>query len=484
MAEATNKGKKIVSGVIWSYGEKIGAELVGLIVGIILARLLEPEHYGSIALVTVFISIANTFVTSGFGTALIQKKDADSLDFSSTFYFSFSFSVLLYFVIYCCAPLVANYYKNESLVLILRVMALRLPIASINSIQRAYVSKKLIFKKFFWATLGGTIVAAIAGISMAYMGFGVWALVAQYLINATIDTIILFITVKWYPKLEFSLSRAKYLFSYGWKILMADLLNSLYSNLSNLLIAKKYSSTDLAFYTRGYNYPRLVSDNIISSVSSVVFPVFSEQQDNLVKVKSTLRTVTRVMALITAPMLLGFAAVATPLVELLLTEKWLPCAIYIKIMCIVWMLQPIQSYTIQAIKAIGQGGAFLKLEFVKKAINLCLLLIAVFAFNNPIYIAISLVMAQVVSIGVNMPINKLFLGYSYKEQLLDYLPTFFCAAIMWLVVSFIPYIVSNLYLILVLQITVGAVVYTILSIILTKKSIKELIHMAKILRKK
>lgn len=464
MSQKSNKGG-FVSGVFWSYSEKFGAEIVGFIVSVVLARLLSPEHYGTIALVNVFILIANTFVTQGFGNSLIQKKDADDLDFSSIFFFSLGFSIVLYFVLFFTAPLIGSFYSDPSLVPVVRVMALRLPIAAANSIQRAYVAKNMMFRKFFFATLGGTLVAAAVGITMAYMGCGVWALVAQYLINATIDTLVLFLTVKWYPKLMFSFARARSLISYGWKLLGAALLNTLYSNLSNLLIAKKYSTADLAYYSKGYNYPRLIADNINASVSEVLFPYLSKQQDDRERLKSTLRYTNRVLMFIISPLLVGFALVAEPLIRALLTDKWLPCAPFIVVMCAVWLLQPIQSSFIQAMKAIGTSGLYLKLEIVKKIVSLGILLVAVFCFGDPIFIAYSLLIGQVMAILINLSFSVKLFSYSVLEQLGDCLLAPLLSLVMIVPIYFINQYVPNLYLSLALQVLAGSGTYILLNLI-------------------
>ncbi|MBR3289664.1 MAG: lipopolysaccharide biosynthesis protein [Clostridia bacterium] len=458
MSQKSNK-LGFVSGVFWSYSEKFGAEIVGFIVSVILARILSPSHYGTIALVNVFIQIANTFVTAGFGNSLIQKKDADDLDFSSIFFFSLGFSGFLYLVLFFTAPLIGGFYNDPSLALVVRIMALRLPIAAINSIQRAYVSKHMMFRKFFFATLGGTLVAAGVGIVMAYNGCGVWALVAQYLINATIDTLVLFLTVKWRPKLMFSFARAGALISYGWKLLGAALLNTLYANLSNLLIAKKYSTADLAYYSKGYNYPRLIADNINASVSEVLFPYLSKQQDDRVRLKTTLRYTNRVLMFIISPLLVGFALVAEPLIRVLLTDKWLPCAPFIVVMCAVWLLQPIQSSFIQAMKAIGTSGLYLKLEIVKKIASLGVLLVAVFCFNDPIYIAYSLLIGQVMAIVINFFFSIQLFSYTVFEQLGDCLLSVLLSLTMIVPIYFINRYVPDLYLSLALQMLAGAGTY-------------------------
>lgn len=214
-----NEKTKVISSLFWKFAERIGAQGVNLIVSIILARLLSPDDYGLVALTTIFITISNVFIEKGFGTALIQKKDADDLDFSSVFYTNIVTSVILYIVIFFATPLIAKFYSNEKLVPVLRVLSITVLISGIKSVQNAYVSRKMIFKKFFISTSIGTVVSAIVGICMAYNGYGVWALVTQQLMNTIIDTIMLWITVKWRPIAKFSFERVKTLFSYGWKML-------------------------------------------------------------------------------------------------------------------------------------------------------------------------------------------------------------------------------------------------------------------------
>lgn len=270
-----NIKNKTVSGLIWRFMERCGAQGVNFVVSIILARLLAPELYGTIALITVFTAILEIFVDSGMGNALIQKKDADDVDFSSVFYFNMLMCVVLYGVMFISAPYIAKFYKDSELTPIVRVMSLVLIISGLKNVQQAYVSRTMQFKRFFFATLGGTIVAAVVGIWMAYEGYGVWALVAQNLVNKVIDTTVLWFTVKWRPKLLFSIKRLKGLVSYGWKLLASSLLDTVYNNLRQLIIGKLYSSSDLAFYNRGKQFPNFVITNINTSIDSVLFPAMS-----------------------------------------------------------------------------------------------------------------------------------------------------------------------------------------------------------------
>ncbi len=264
-------------------------QLVTFIVSIVLARILVPEDYGTIALVTIFTSILQVFVDSGLGTALIQKKDADDLDFSSVFYFNFVVCVILYIVMLFVAPVISAFYNDHSLIPIIRVASLTIVISGVKGIQQAYVSRNMLFKRFFFATLGGTIFSAFFGIGLAYAGFGVWSIVIQQLSNTAIDTLILWITVRWRPKKMFSLKRLKRLLSFGWKLLVSSLFDTVYNNLRNLIIGKVYSSSDLAYYNQGDKFPKLIVTNINSSIDSVLLPTLSSVQDNRERVKNMTR---------------------------------------------------------------------------------------------------------------------------------------------------------------------------------------------------
>ena len=275
----------VVINFIWRFAERCGAQLVTFIVSIVLARILSPEDYGQIALITVFTTIMQVFVDSGLGLALIQKKDADDLDFSSVFFFNFAVCLVLYAVMFVAAPFIASFYKDTTLTPIIRVISLTIVISGVKGIQQSYVSRNMLFKRFFFSTLGGTIFSAFLGIGLAYAGFGVWAIVAQQLSNTTIDTLILWLTVKWRPKKMFSWKRLKSLLSFGWKMLVSSLLDTVYNNIRSLIIGRMYSSSDLAYYNQGKQFPHTIVDNIDSSIDSVLLPSMSSAQDDSVRVK-------------------------------------------------------------------------------------------------------------------------------------------------------------------------------------------------------
>lgn len=313
--------KSVFSNFIWRFAERCGAQLVTFIVSIVLARILMPEDYGTVALVTVFTTIMQVFVDSGLSTALIQKKDADDLDFSSVFYFNFAVCIILYLIMFFAAPVIASFYEIPELTPIVRVISLTIVISGVKGVQQSYVSRNMLFKRFFYATLGGTIFSAFLGIAMAYAGFGVWAIVAQQLSNTAIDTLILWITVKWRPKFMFSWGRLKGLLGFGWKMLASGLLDTVYNNLRNLLIGKIYSSSDLAFYNQGDKFPKVIVTNINTSIDSVLLPAMSNEQDSRDKVKSMTRRSIMVSCYIMAPLMIGLACCAENIVLLVLTEN-------------------------------------------------------------------------------------------------------------------------------------------------------------------
>ena len=449
--------QKVFSGLFWKFAERITAQIVSLIVSIMLARLLEPDIYGSVAIVMIFITIANVFVSNGFGNALVQKKNADNLDFSSVFYINIVMSIGVYFILYALAPLVAKFYEMPILCPTLRVLGIRIIIAAINSIQQAYVSRKMIFKKFFWATLFGTVLSGVVGIYLAYKGAGVWALVAQYLTNTCVDTIVLWITVKWRPDFAFSWKRAKGLISYGWKLLCSGLLDTGYSQLRNLLIGKIYTSADLAYYNQGDKYPQVLVVNINSSISSVLFPAMSKYQDDRQRVKAMTRSAIQVSSYVMWPLMLGLATIAEPLVKVLLTDKWLPCVPYLQIFCFSYGLWPIHTTNLQALNALGRTDLFLKLEIIKKCLGLTVLIITLQL--GPHVIAFGLIITGIISTFINSAPNRKLLNYSYKEQLSDLLPPFVLALIMAIIIYPINTLEINDVLVIVLQIISGGIIY-------------------------
>lgn len=470
--------KSVLSGVFWKFAERVGAQAVSLIVSIVLARLLAPSEYGAISLVMVFITIANVFVTSGFGTALIQKKDADDIDFSTVFYFSLIFTSLLYVIMFFSAEFIADFYEMPILKPVFRVLSLSIVIMGINSVQQAYVSREMIFKKFFYATIIGTIISAVVGITLAYHGFGVWALVTQTLTNNVIDTIVLQLTIQWRPIKAFSLNRLKMLFTYGWKLLVQSVVLQLYSSLRSLIIGKIYTPADLAFYTKGNQFPDLISTNIDSAINTALFPAMSKEQESTERVKMMARKTTQVTSYVMNPILIGFAAVAESFITLLLTEKWLPCVPYLRICCIALLFRPPQTAILQAIKSVGRSDSVLKVDFPIRIVALAVLLVSI-RFGI-IYLALSEVLITFFGTVLYVIMSHKIINYGARELCADFLINTSLAMVMgiitWAVGRILP--LSSI-AVLLIQVVVGVIVYLLLSIITNNTSFKYVLNTLK-----
>lgn len=455
--------KIIIESFIWRLGERIGAQLVSFVVSIILARLISPKDYGTIALVMVFTVILQVFVDSGFGTALIQKKNADELDYSSVFYFNIIACLILYGLIFFTAPLISKFYSDPNLILIIRVLGLTIIITGVRAIQQAYVSRNMLFKKFFFSTLGGTLISAVIGLFLAFSGYGVWALVAQQLSNSFFDTLILWFTVDWRPKLIFSWKRLKALYSFGWKLLVSALLDTIYSNLRNLIIGKIYSPSDLAYYNQGDKLPKLIITNINTSIDSVLLPTMSNYSDNVEKIKHMTRRSIRISTYIISPILFGLAACSEQVISILLTDKWLACVPYLRIFCITYAFWPVHTANLSAINAMGRSDLFLRLEIIKKVIGLTLLFTTM--WFGVMVMAYSLLFSSILSQIINAWPNRRLLNYGYIDQLHDFLPNILISSIMSIIVYLMGFLNLNSYSLLFIQIVFGIFFYIFVSAI-------------------
>ncbi len=460
--------RKAASGFAYRFAERALAKSISFVIQLLLARLLLPEEYGLIALVTVVITICDVFVTYGFGNALVVNKDSDQLDFSTCFYFCIVLAILLYVVLFFTSPIIASFYKNEALTPILRVMGLRIPLAAVNSVQHAYVAKHLRFKKFFYATLIGTILSGVGALVMAYMGFGVWALVEQYLGHAFIGTFCLWFIVGWRPTWQFSFARLKAIYSFGWKILAIALIDTVFSRLRSLVIGKKYSSGDLAYYNRGYSFPSFGMRMIEPTVNSVLFPTLSKCNDDQSHMRQITRRVLQVSTYIISPIMIGLIVTAKPLVLVLLTEKWLPCVIYLQIGCTANLFRCQQFINNCVIKSSGQAGLLLKLDILKKGIGLVLLLVSM--NFGVIWIAWSLVAFYFISMVINVAPNRKILNYGYWEQFKDVAQNMLPALLMGTCIYPIQLLHLHNIILLVLQIIVGAAFYLGISAVMKNES--------------
>lgn len=452
---------KIFSGLFWKFGERILAQGISFAVSVVLSRLLLPDDYGVVAIVLIFINIANVFVISGFSTALVQNKDATDVDFSTNFYCSLGMSFVVYGVMFFASPQIAVFYEMPELVLIIRLFSLRIPLSAFSAIQHAYVERHMLFKRYFFSTLFGTVASGVVGIALAYIGFGVWALIAQYFTNTIIDILVLLVTIEWKPKLMFSVQSAKNMMSYGSKILLADLSGTFFDQLRSLIIGKIYTSSDLAFYNKGNQLPNLITTNISASIMSVLFPAISNINDDNERVKILTRKSTKTMAYMIMPMLLGLACVSKPLTVILFTEKWLETVPYIQILSIACAVGMIGTVSLQTIKAVGKSDIVLKLEFIKKPVYVVLLIIGVII--GPLAVAMTMLIYNIFGSLVNAYQLSRVVKYSLGEQIIDLGSAFIMCIVMCGLVYPISFLKINYWLMIGLQIFVGVASYWIMS---------------------
>lgn len=455
--DSQNTKRKVINSLFWKLMERGGVQGIQFIVQVVLARILSPNDYGIISLITIFISLANVFIQSGFNTALIQKKDVKEEDFSSVLYISLFVSIVLYILLFFTSPFIADFYGILELKQVLRVLSIILFFGAFNSIQNSIIARTMQFKKLFIVSVFSILISGIVGITLAYLGLGVWALVAQQIANQVSITFILWFTLKWRPKLIFSINRVGDLFSYGWKLLVSSLIDTLYMNLRGLIVGKVYTSDMLAFYNRGEQFPQLIVNNINGSIQSVMLPTLSAEQENRKRVKELVRRSIVTSSFLIFPLMIGLAAVGEPLIKILLTDKWLPCVPFMQIFCLTYALWPIHTSNLQAINALGRSDIFLKLEIIKKILGVTILIISM---NYGIYaIALGGLLSGIISSFINAYPNLKLLNYGYKEQIKDILPSLILSLIMGLAVYGFLFLNISPYLILVIQVFTGAIVY-------------------------
>ena len=469
----------LLTNIFWKYGERTLVQLVTFIVSIILARLLLPADYGLIAMVSVFIHLANVFVEGGFNSALIQKQDADEVDFCTVQIFSLLFSIVLYSVIYVSAPSIASFYGDSynNLAEVLRVLGLQIIVLAFNSVQQAYFSKKMLFRSLFWASAISAIVSGLVGIVLAYNNFGIWSLVVQQILQVILNTLVLCIISRKIFISKFSFNKLRSLVDYGLKIFGASLLITGYQEIRALIIGKLYSSSNLAYFDRARQFPGLIVNNINTTIGSVLFPKLSLEQNNIQSVKEYTRMSIRFSAYIMTPLMIGLFVVSEPIVLVLLTDKWLPCVPLLRLFCILNIFQPIHTANLQSIKAIGRSDIFLYLEIIKKTLDLIVLLLVV---KISVY---AIVLAMTILCGffsiVNAFPNIKLLNYSIKEQVIDVLPSTIMAILMGICISMFSFLNLEPLTLMIVQFIAGVIIYLGFSAITKNSEFKYIMRIFK-----
>ncbi|NBI70811.1 lipopolysaccharide biosynthesis protein [Clostridiaceae bacterium] len=464
------KKSRIISSLLWKFCERIGVQGIQFIIQICLARLLTPDDYGMLALVLVFINIAAVFVQGGFGSALIQKNRVDEEDMTSAFFICFAMACLFYSVLFVFAPYIASFYHQECLSLYLRTAGVILFPGAYNAIQNAFIQRNMLFQKLFKVSLNTIFISGAIGIILAAFGLGTWALIFQQITYNVVICIFLMKIVPWKPHLHYSKEKARGLFRFGSKLLLASLLNSIYRNLRNLVVGRNFSAETLGYLNRAEQLPGLIVNNVDGAMQSVLFPVYSSEQENKDVLKTIMRKSIKMSSFVLFPMMIGLMAVSKECILILFGETWLPCVPLMRIICLEFVFYPIHTANLQAINSVGRSDIYLRLEVLKKIFGLTILFASI---QYGIYgIVTGSVLISIGSAFMNAYPNQAILNYSYVQQIKDIFPGFCMAAIMGVTVRMVSCIEMNLFFMFIVKIITGIAVYIGLAFIFRAEEMK------------
>jgi len=469
----TSLKQKSINGMFWTVGERLSGQAVQLFVQIILARLLEPAQFGLIGMLMIFTAVAQSIMDSGFGSALIQKKDADQTDASSIFFFNLALGLLLALILSLTAPLIAKFYNQPPLIPITRVLSLTLIINAFSLVQTSLLAKKLDFKTQMKISLLAVMISGVIGIVMAYRGFGVWSLVAQMVSKSLFQAIFLWVFNDWRPTLVVSISSLKSMFSFGSKLLMSGLLDTIFNNIYQTFIGKVYSPTDLGYFSKANSIESAAVLASSSSLGQVLFPIMVHFQNDLDNLKKAYRKTMKLSLFLHFPLMIGLWAIADPLFRLLLTDKWAQSISYFRILCIAGLLYPLHVLNLNILKVKGRSDLFLRLEIIKKAV----VILAIFiTFRWGI---IALLYGQIATSVIAYFLNSYYSGqlinYSQWDQIKDLLPSFGSAVIMGTIMFLVGIVpTESLLLQIFFPTVVGILVYYLVSLKVSSSELKEI----------
>lgn len=474
---------KVVLSLIYKFTERFAVKGLGLVISIILARLLAPEAFGQVALMTVFTNLSLTLIEGGLSTALVQSREADERDYSTVFYITLALSALMILLLWLAAPIIARYYESPGLTGPLRFYSFSLLLSAFNSIQVAKLQREMRFKEMMYCNMSATIGSGVLGIALAYMGFGLWALVIYFFAQVAVSSIAMLFVLRWFPRSRFSLNSAKRLYGFGIKMLAAGIITTLYNDIRPLIIGKQFSTAALGYYERGQRFSSTISLNLDAAVQSVMFPVLSRAQDDKAQFSAILSRTKQLGAFIIFPAMLGMAAVAEPMVRVLLTEEWLPCVIFVQLLCIGEAQVPITTANLLAVKSLGRSDIYAKQEVLRRVLMLIVLAISVFCFDSVEAIAVGFVIsAWIDAVVTTLPLTRL-LDTSLKEQFFSLWKTMLAALIMAAAVWGLNALAISSLAKLFIQIACGGAVYCVLCLLLKVDSMRYVLNMLKKHRK-
>ncbi|MBE6199321.1 MAG: lipopolysaccharide biosynthesis protein [Rikenellaceae bacterium] len=453
MSEQSLK-QKTIRGTAWSMIDSVANQGITFLVGLVLARLLTPEEYGLIGIIMIFVAVFNSIVDSGFSSALVRKTDVKDIDYNTVFITNLTLSFVLFFVMFFCAPWIAQFFHQPQLELLSKVMASIVIINAFAIIQRTILVKKIDFKTQTKISLIASLSSGTIGIVMALWGYGVWSLVGQQISRQLLNTLFLWVYAKWYPRLQFSKSSFKELFGFGWKLLASGLIDTVWREIYQVVIGIFYSPATLGQYTRAHQFSTIASSNLTAIVQRVSYPVLSSIQGDKERLKLVYKRVIKVTMLITFVLMLGMAAVAKPMILVLVGEQWLPCVPFLQIICFQMMLYPLHSLNLNMLQVQGRSDLFLRLEVIKKCVTIIPLLLGIYI--DIYWMLYGSVVGGFFGYYLNAYYSGPFINYSIREQIRDIFPSFLIALFMFVCLFCISHIAINPFILLPIQIAVGA----------------------------
>lgn len=478
------KSSKIASSFAFKFTEQFLTKGIGLIISIILARLLAPEDFGQVAIITVFINLTLTVVQSGLGTALVQTKELHDSDYSTVFYISMALAIVMVLALYFLAPVIGAFYNSASIVAPLRFYALSLIFSAFNTIQTAKLQREMRFKATMVTNLVATILAGSIGVALALAGHGIWALVIYNFSFVFLSSLTMFIACRWVPNHMFNKQRAKTLFGFGWKMLISGLLNSLYVDIRSLIIGKKYSTEDLGYYNRGQQFPVIISQTVNLAIRSVMLPVLSSVQDERQKLKNMLKNSSVAGCFLLFPLMVGMALVAEPFIKILLTDTWLPAVFFMQIICIAESVMILKSANLTVIMAMGRSGLYMTIEAIRRIMMIGVLLISVFAFNSIEAIVIGYAISEFIDVVIVLWPMKKLIGYGIFAQIKDLWKILLSTVIMAVAMFAISLIGLSMWPEIIIQFVVGVITYLFACWLLKENSLNMFLGLLKKFTKK
>jgi len=465
MKDFNNKTSDVSESLRWKLIEQFSSSVSLFVLQMILARILGPDMYGPLALMIIFINIANVFIQNGFNISLVQRNDLKEDDYSSVFWVVISTSLLFFVLLYLCAPKISVYFNAPDLVDPFRFLILILFPGAVNSIQSAKLWREMNFKSMFICNISGICIGGIAGVFVAVIYHSIWALVLQSVISSLVTCIVMWCVVGWRPKKHIDTERLRILLSFGWKFMMSSLLDTIFNELNGMIIGKKYNTENLAYYDRGNRYSLFFINGINGSFLGVLLPTMSSVQDDKEKVRNLMRKIMKLSTYVVFPIMFGIAATADSIIYLVLREKWMGCVPYVMIFCISYAFWPVHTLNLYTYNAIGRSELYLQAEIIKKVFSILALIVAIKCFDSPFAIAVIGLVLAIPFWIINALPSKKYVGYSFIDQLLDVLPVLLLSCFMFAVTLFVGKVFNNHFASLFFQVIIGVMLYITLSIV-------------------